>query len=180
MKNIKSLWKRGLVEGLPKLKYDKDEICKACQMSKQSRISFSPKNEVSTSKPLELLHMDLYGPSDIMSLGGKKYVYVIVDDFSRFTWIILLATKDEAFPMFVNFSKLVQNEKQSSIISIRSDHGGEFENKRFIDFCDEKGIHHTFSAPRTPQQNGVVERKNRTIQEMARTMLNEIKLSKKF
>ena len=111
MSNIKSLWKKNLVYGLPKLKYEKDQICKACQLSKQTKISFQLKNEVSTSKPLELLHMDLFGPSEILSLGGKRYVFVIVDDYSRFTWVILYPVKMKHFPCFQSLPKLSKMKK---------------------------------------------------------------------
>ena len=93
---------------------------------------------------------------------------------------MFLAHKDEAFNPFLKFYKKVSNQKGFSIIAIRSDHGTEFENQFFENFCTEHGIDHNFSAPRTPQQNGVVERKNRTLEEMARTMLCEGNLPKYF
>ena len=124
--------------------------------------------------------MDLFGPNDIASLGGKKYCFVLVDDYSRYTWVYFLAKKSETFSYFTRIAKFVQNEKEVSIVSLRSDHGGEFENYEFETFCDENGIKHEFSAPRTPQQNGVVERKNRTLQELARSMINEYELPLHF
>ncbi|CAN0920860.1 Retrovirus-related Pol polyprotein from transposon TNT 1-94 [Linum grandiflorum] len=127
-----------------------------------------------------MIHLDLFGPTNSPSLGGKFYVFVLVDDFSRFCWVYLLTSKDETFRKFKAFVKTVQNEKQSSIIKIRSDNGGEFVNSDFKNFCEDLGIEHEFSAPRTPQQNGVVERKNRTLIEIARTMLNDYGLSTKF
>ena len=98
---------------------------------------------------------------------------VIVDDYSRFTWVVFLSAKHEASDAFCVLTKKLQNEKDQSIVSIRSDHGGEFENKDFKELCEEKGNDHNFTAPRTPQQNGVVERKNRVLTEMTRSMLNE-------
>ncbi|GAB2272695.1 hypothetical protein Dimus_038989 [Dionaea muscipula] len=124
--------------------------------------------------------MDLFGPSRTASIGGKYYCLVIIDDFSRFTWVRFLAHKDETFIMFAKLVKRISNEKGFVVTSIRSDHGGEFENEHFKEFCDELGINHNFSAPRTPQQNGVVERKNRILEEMARTMLIENNLPKYF
>ncbi|KAH9734859.1 Integrase catalytic domain-containing protein [Citrus sinensis] len=114
------------------------------------------------------------------SLSGKFYAFVIVDDYSRYTWVLFLANKDDAIDAFRIFCKKVQNEKGYSITCIRSDHGGEFENHAFENFCNDFGIEHQFSSPRTPQKNGVVERKNRSIQEMAMTMLNENALPKYF
>jgi len=115
-----------------------------------------------------------------MSLGGNYYGLVIVDDYSRFTWTLFLKTKNEAFDDFHKLAKIIQNEKGLIIFSLRSDHGGEFKNESFEKFCQENGIHHNFSAPITPQHNGVVERKNRFLEEVARTLLNETKLPKYF
>ncbi|XP_062104243.1 uncharacterized protein LOC133815415 [Humulus lupulus] len=180
MDSISKLVRKDLVVGLSSIPFVKDKLCDACQFGKQIKTSFHSKKEISTSRPLQLLHIDLFGPSRIASLGGKYYAFVIVDDFSRFTWVIFLKLKNDVLENLVKFCKSVQNEKGYSITSIRSDHGGEFDNDALELFCDEHGFNHNFSAPRTPQQNGVVERKNRTIQEMARSMLNEISLPKYF
>ncbi|KAL5569300.1 hypothetical protein UlMin_025875 [Ulmus minor] len=177
---LNKLSTRKLVKGLPSVSFQKDKICDACQFGKQIKSSFKSKKMISSKRPLELLHLDLFGPMRTASLGGKFYVFVIVDDFSRFTWVLFLTHKNEALQSFSNLCKRIQNEKGVSIISIRSDHGKEFENKEFEKFCLENGFDHNFSAPRTPQQNGVVERKNRSIQEMARTLLNENNLPKYF
>ena len=125
-----------------------------------------------------MLHMDLFGPSRTMSLGANLYSLVIVDDFSRYTWTLFLAAKNETFHAFKRLAKMLENEKSSKIVSIRSDHGGKFQNERFEHFCEKHGIKHNFSTPRTPQQNGVVERKNKSLEELARTMLNENSLPK--
>ncbi|GJV31785.1 retrovirus-related pol polyprotein from transposon TNT 1-94 [Tanacetum coccineum] len=131
---------------------------------------------VSTTKCLELLHMDLFGPSAVQSYIGNFYTLVIVDNYSRYTWTRFLKHKNEAFDHFEILSKRIQTQKGCPIISIRTDHGREFDNEvQFGAFCDANGITHNFSAPRTPQSNGVVERKNRTLQEMTRTMLYEQK-----
>ena len=149
-------------------------------MGKQIKSSFTLKNTISTSRPLKLLHLDLFGPSRNTSLGGIFYAFVIVDDYSRFTWVCFLAHKDNAFKAFKNLAKRVQNDKGFCITTIRSDHGREFKNESFKSFCNDFGITHQFSSPRTPQQNGVVERKNRTLVEMARIMLKEYDLPSYF
>ena len=95
--------------------------------------------------------MDLFGPTMTTSLGGRKYGLVIVDDYSHFTWVLFLAHKDEAFSLFSKFYKKITNEKNSTVVCIHSDHGTEFKNKYFEEFCNEHGIEHNFSAPRTPQ-----------------------------
>jgi len=115
--------------------------------------------------------MDLCGPIRVTSRGGKRYVLVIVDDYSRFTWTLFLASKDETFEKFLVFLKRPEKRVGLSLICLRSDHGKEFENSSFIDFCNEHGVDHNFSAPRTPQQSGVVKRKNRTLDDITRTML---------
>ena len=180
MDHLGKLVSKELVIGLPKLRFEKDVLCDACQKGKQVKASFKSKNIVSTTRPLQLLHMDLFGPSRTMSFGGNYYALVIVDDYSRFTWTLFLANKSDAFRAFKRLAKVIQNEKNLHISSIRSDHGGEFENNLFETFCEENGIEHNFSSPRTPQQNGVVERKNRHLEEMARTMLNEANIPKYF
>ena len=177
---ISKLKKHNLVRGLPSLVYQSNSLCDACQKGKQIKSSFESKNIVSTSRPLELLHMDLFGPTRTASVSGKRYGFVIVDDYTRWSWVLFLTHKDESFKVFKVFCKKVQNEKGVSIVSIRSDHGGEFENELFENFCEENGINHNFSTPRTPQQNGVVERKNRSLQEMARTLLNDFNTPKHF
>ncbi|KAK2364611.1 cysteine-rich RECEPTOR kinase [Trifolium repens] len=163
---------KDLVIGLPKIRFSRDHLCDACQMGKQTKASFKSKKFISTTKPLELIHMDLFGPSRTKSLGGNYYGLVIVDDYSRFCWTLFLSSKSDTLSAFKQFAKMIQNKLYLKIISIRSDHGGEFENNNFDKFCSRHGIEHNFSAPRTPQQNGVVERKNRILEELARTMLS--------
>ena len=180
MEQLNILSKNELVRGLPKTKFTKDKICNACQFGKQTKTSFKKKRGISTSRPLELLHLDLFGPNRVASLGGKYYALVIVDDFSRFTWVFFLTHKSDTHPIFAKFCRKIQNEKGCNIVFVRSDRGREFDNKDVELFCDENGFEHNFSAPRTPQQNGVVERKNRSLQEMARTMLNEHNLPEYF
>lgn len=105
---------------------------------------------------------------------------VIVDDYTRLTWVYFLKEKSEAFEKFKTYKVLVENETDLKIKCPRSDNGGEFTSKEFIQFCENHGIKREFSAPKTTQQNGVVERKKITVQEAARTMLNEAKLIGKF
>jgi len=140
--------------------------------------SFKSKDIVSTSTPLELLHIDLFGPVSTTSIYGSKYGLIIVDDYSRWTWVKFLRTKDDAYDVFSNFYTQIQSEKELKILKVRSDHGGEFENEPFETFCEKYGIVHEFSSPRIPQQNEVVERNNRSLQEMARTMIYENNLGK--
>ena len=119
---------------------------------KQIKSTLKYKNVVSTTRPLQLLHMDLFGPSRTRSLRGNVYALVIVDDFSRYTCTFFLVQKSDAFKPFKKYDKQIQNEKSLTIASIRSDHGGEFQNALFEEFYGEHGISHNFSAPRTPQK----------------------------
>jgi hypothetical protein len=108
---LHKLNKHDLVKGLPKTKFVRDnKICDACQLGKQHKTYFPKKNYISTSRPLQLLHMDLFSPNRVASLGGKLYVFVIVDDFSRFTWVLFLTHKNEAHIAFAKFYKKAQNE----------------------------------------------------------------------
>ncbi|GJT88268.1 retrovirus-related pol polyprotein from transposon TNT 1-94 [Tanacetum coccineum] len=180
MRLIQLIASKELVRNLPKFKFDQ-KFCDACKIGKQAHVSHKAKNIVSMTRCLELLHMDLFGPSAVRSYGGNRYTLVIVDDYSRYTWTRFLKNKTEAFDQFEIFSKKIQNQLGCTIVSIRTDHGREFDNEvQFGEFCNANGITHNFSAPRTPQSNGVVERKNRTLQEMSRTMLNEQSLPQKF
>ena len=117
--------------------------------------------------------MDLFGPVNIMSMSKKRYALVIVDDFSKYTWVLFLNSKDETPQLVIDHIKMIELDSKFPVRAIRSDNGTEFKNAVLDDYCKDKGISRQFSAPRTPQQNGVVERKNRTLIEAARTMLSE-------
>ena len=156
--------------------FEKDKPCSACQAGKEVGAAHPSKNIVSTSRPLELLHMDLFGPIAYISNGGNKYGLVIVDDFSRYTWVFFLQDKSEVQATFKKFTRRAQNEFEVKIKRVRSDNGTEFKNTSIEDFLDHEGIKHELSAPYLLEQNGVMERKNRTLIEAARTMLDEYKV----
>jgi transposase InsO family protein len=138
------------------------------------------KNVMTISRPLDLLHMDLFGTVAYLSIGGSKYVLVVVDDFSRFTWVFFLQDKLETQGTLKRFLRRAQNELELKVKKIRSDNGSEFKNLQVEEFLEEEGVKNEFSAPYTPQQNGVVERKNRTPIDMARAMLGEYKMPERF
>jgi transposase InsO family protein len=133
------------------------------------------KNVMITSRPLELLHMDIFGPVAYLSIGESKYSLVIVDDFSHLTWVFFPQDKSETQSTLKRFLRRAQNEFELKIKKIRSDKGSEFKNLQAEEYLEEEGIKHECSAPYTPQQNGVVEMKNRMFIDMARTMLGEYK-----
>ena len=149
-------------------------------MGKQVKSKHSSKIEVQTSRPLELLHIDLMGSAKVQSLGGKKYILVVMDDFTRYTWIVLLRDKAEAPEKLIHLCKKLQVKKGTVIARIKSDHGREFENMKLATFYNDQGIHQEFSSPKTPQQNGIVEQKNKVVQKMARVMLHNKKMPNSF
>ncbi|GKC29039.1 retrovirus-related pol polyprotein from transposon TNT 1-94 [Tanacetum coccineum] len=160
---IQSLSSKELVRNLPKLKFDQ-HLYDACKIRKQAHTNRKAKNIVSMTRCLELVHMDLFGPSAIQSYGGNLYTLVIVDDYSRYTWTRFLKNKTKAFEQFEIFSRKIQNQLGCSIVSIKMDHSREFDNEvQFREFCNANGITHNFLASHTPQSNDVVERKNRTL-----------------
>jgi transposase InsO family protein len=133
------------------------------------------KNIMTTTRPLEMLHMDLFHPIDYISIDGNKYCLVIINDYSRFTWVFFLQDKSETQEVLKKFLKRSQNEFDAKVKNIRSDNGSEFKNTQVEDYFDQEGIKHEFSAPYTLQQNGMAERKNKTLIESTRTMLDEYK-----
>ncbi|GJR51196.1 putative ribonuclease H-like domain-containing protein [Tanacetum coccineum] len=147
---------------------------------KQYRASCKSKVPNPITKPLFMLHMDLFGPTFVSSLMHKKYCLVVTNDYNRFTWFFFLTTKDETSEILKNFVKEIENLVNKKVKIIRSDNGTEFKNKVMDDFCKEKCIKREYSIARTPQQNGVAERRNRTLIEAARTMLADSKLPTTF
>ncbi|WVZ96698.1 hypothetical protein U9M48_042302 [Paspalum notatum var. saurae] len=164
-----------LIRGLPKLKSERDLVCHPCRLA-----SHTPVNQVMTAHPRELLYMDTVGPSWVCSVGGKWYILMIVDDFSRWSWVHFMESKDEAFEFVHDLVLKLRNETGHAMRALRSDNGSEFKNDCFKAFCHSQGLEHQFSSPYVPQQNRVVERKNRTLVEMARAMLDEHGTPRKF
>ena len=175
-KTMNSLVKRELVRGLPQMEFCKEGLCEACEKGKSKKASHRSKDMTNISEPLQLIHMDLFGPVNVMSMSRKRYALVMVDDYSKYTWVLFLHSKDETPQLIIDHLKKIELEANLPVRIIRSDNGTEFKNSILNDFCTEKGISRQYSAPRTPQQNGVVERKNRTLVEAARTMLSESRL----
>nr|GFA03854.1 hypothetical protein [Tanacetum cinerariifolium] len=173
---INLISKKDIVIGLPKLKYVKDQLCSSCELSKAKRSSFKSKAVPSSKGRLNLLHMDLCGPMRVASINGKKYILVIVDDYSRYTWTLFLRSKDETPEVLKDFLTMIQRNLQASVITAHTDRGTEFLNKTLNAFFKEEGIEHQTSTAQTPEQNGVVERRNRTLVEAARTMLSALQL----
>jgi transposase InsO family protein len=134
---------------------------------------------MTTTRPFEMLHINLFGPVAYISIVSNKYGLVIIDDYSRFTWVFFLQDKGETQEVLKKFLRRTQNEFVVKVKKIRSDNDTKFKNTQMEDFLDEEGIKHEFSAPYT-QQNRVAKRKNHTLIEMVRTMLDEYKTSNGF
>ncbi|GJS57021.1 putative ribonuclease H-like domain-containing protein [Tanacetum coccineum] len=140
-------------------------------MGKSKNKPHKPKSEDTNQEKLYLLHMDLCGPMRVVSVNGKKYILVIVDDYSRFTWVKFLRSKDEAPDFIIKFLKTIQVRLKVPVRRIRTDIGTEFVNQTLREYYEKVDISHETFVTRSPQQNGVVERRNRTLIEAARTML---------
>nr|GEV24374.1 hypothetical protein [Tanacetum cinerariifolium] len=175
-KTINKLVKGNLVRGLPTKVFENDNTCIACKKGKQHRASCKTKRVSSVDQPLYRLHMDLFRPTFVKSLNKKSYCLVVTDDYSWFTWVFFLATKDETSPILKTFITGLENQLSLKVKVIRSDNGTEFKNNDLNQFCGMKEIKRQFSVPRTPQQNGIAERKNMTLIEAARTMLADLLL----
>ncbi|GKF86740.1 retrovirus-related pol polyprotein from transposon TNT 1-94 [Tanacetum coccineum] len=141
-----------LVTGLPKLKYVRDQLCSSCEMSKAKRSSFKSKVVPSSKGRLNLLHMDLCGPMRIASINGKKYILVIVDDYSRYTWNLFLQSKDETPEVLKDFLTMIQRNLQSQVISVRTNRDTEFLNKTLHAYFKEEGIEHQTSCHTPPRR----------------------------
>ena len=177
--NMLKICKSKAVRGMSTVEKPSNPICDSCQKGKQTRVMFKSK-EHHSKKPLELVHTDLCGPMRTQSTNGDKYFMLCIDDYTRMTWVLFLKHKHQALDRFKVFKAQVENQLEKRIKILRSDRGGEFTSEEFTKYCEHHGIQRQYSAPRTPQQNGVVERKNRTVQEMARTMLTESKMADKY
>nr|GEY35573.1 hypothetical protein [Tanacetum cinerariifolium] len=126
------------VEGLPKMKFEKDHLCSVCEQGKIHQKHHKSKTVFASNQPLSLLHMDLCGPMRVESINGKRYVLVVVDDYSWYTWVFFLHLKDEAFEVIISFIKKTQVNLQLQVQRVRTDNGTEFKNKTIAKFFDER------------------------------------------
>jgi hypothetical protein len=165
---------------LPLLKFESDLVCAPYRHGKMITASHSLINTVMTEHPEQLLHMDIVGPSRVRSIGGKWYVLVIVDDYSCYSWIFFLESKDEVFEHFQSLVLRLNNEHPNCLKAIGSDNGTELKNTSFNQFCLEHGVDQQFLAPRVSQQNGVMEQKNHILVEMAKMILDEYRTPRHF
>nr|GEV76409.1 putative ribonuclease H-like domain-containing protein [Tanacetum cinerariifolium] len=179
-KNLNKHVNGNLVRGLPSKIFENNHTCVACQKGKQHKASCKAKTVSSVNQPLQILHMDLFGPTSVRSINHKTHCLLITDGFSRFSWVYFLKFKHETTPTLKDFIGQVENQFNHKVKTIRSDNGTKFKNIDLIEFCRLKGIKKEYSNAKTPQQNGVAERKNRTLIEAAKTMLADLFLPTTF
>ena len=154
-------------------------ICEACQYGKSSRLPFSSSCST-TSRPLQKIHCDLWGPAPIKSVQGFSYYVIFVDNYSRFCWFYPLKFKSNFFKIFTIFQALVENQFQTKIGSFQCDGGGEFTSAKFMNHLQQHGIQQLISCPYTPQQNGLAERKHRHLIELALAMMCHSRMPLKY
>ena len=175
-RSMMELHKRGLLKGVRSCKLD---FCKYCVFGKQCRVSFKTASH-SSEGVLDYVHADVWGPVSVASHSGSYYFVSFIDDYSRKVWVYFMKHKSEVFGIFKQWKAQVENQKCRKVKYLRTDNGTEFKNSEFMEFCKNEGIARHFTVKRTPQQNGVAERMNRTLLERARCMRLNAELPKNF
>ncbi|GJV25710.1 zinc finger, CCHC-type containing protein [Tanacetum coccineum] len=164
--SIKQMTQKKLVEGIPSISH-KNQVCSACLLGKHSRAPFPNQTNTKSLEPLNLVFGDLCGPISPTTESEKKYMFLLVEDCTRYMRVYFLKSKDEAFETFKEFKLKVENEVGKKLKSFRTDRGGEFISREFTRYCKENSILRQLTAPYSPQQNGIVERRNRIIDEVS-------------
>ena len=177
--SLRRLAKGEMVRGLPLVEHV-NQLCDACLAGKQRRAPFAKQAKFRAKERLELVHGDLCGPITPATPSGKRYFLLLVDDLSRYMWLALLSTKDEAAAAITRLQAGVEAETGCKLRTLRTDRGGEFTSGSFTAYCAELGVERHLTAPYSPQQNGVVERRNQTIVSMARSLLKAKKVPGEF
>jgi transposase InsO family protein len=164
-----------MVDGIPKLQYTHG-VCKGCALGKNVKKPFSSSNNRS-KEILDLIHLNVCGPMRVKSLGGSLYYVIFIDDYSRKTWLYILKKKDEVFNKFQEFKEKIEKLTNKKIKTLRTYNRGEYISKEFVAFCKLTGVRRELIVPHNPQQNGVAERKNKSIEETVKALLNDQGLS---
>jgi transposase InsO family protein len=163
---------REIVTRVPEFNTKHQEVCKGCALGKYTKTTF-PRSNSRVAGFFYLIHIDVCGPMSFASLSGFLYYVTFIDDFSRKSWIFFMKTKRQVFQRFQELKVLLENQTRKKIKVLRSDNGGEYTSNEFSDFCAREGIKREVTVPYNPQHNGVVERKNKAIVGVARTMLHD-------
>ena len=167
IKGLKELVKQGVLENG---KIGELVVCEDCVLGKSTRASFK-KSQHKTRDILEYIHSDLWGPSQVLSLGGNMFFMSVIDEFSRRVWVYILRTKDQVFGKFKDWKALVENQTGKKVKKLRTDNGLEYCNKMFDDFCASEGIARHRTVRMTPQQNRLAERMNMNLMNKVRCMM---------
>ncbi|KAK1422289.1 hypothetical protein QVD17_25292 [Tagetes erecta] len=176
---IKTMTHKNLVQGIPRINHA-SQVCDACLLGKHSRAPFPNQVKFKSLRPLDLVFGDLCGPISPPTNSGKKYIFLLVDDCTRYMWVYFLESKDQAFEIFKEFKQKVEMDIGTKLKMLRTDRGGEFTSNEFTQYCKKNGIARQLTAPYSPQQNGVVERRNRTMLSTTRSMLKAMKMPQSF
>jgi transposase InsO family protein len=176
---MKKMQQKEMVCGLPVLT-EVEAVCAGCTSGKHHREKFNKEQTWRASYPLELIHTDLCGPMQNESVGGNRYFITFIDDYSRMCWVYFLRNKSDTLSVFKKFKALVELQSGYKLKKLRSDRGGEYTSNEFQEFCVKQGMERQLTIAYSPQQNGVAERRNRTICEMARSMLIEKEMPVRF
>lgn len=177
---IQRLIKENLADGVTLTECGIKCICECCIKGKMARLSFPKESFTRANENLDLIHSDLCGPMSIITPSGNRYVLTLIDDYSRYTTVYFLKKKSEVNEKFRHFCAEVENKFGRKIKTIRTDNGGEYTSNKFEDYLKDMGICHHKSAPYSPQQNGIAERKNRSLMEMARCMILDANMPKLY
>jgi hypothetical protein len=176
---LQKMARTGMVRGMPSLG-QADQLCEACLAGNQRRAPFPQAAKYRAEQTLELVHADLCGPISPPTPGGNKFFLLMVDDHSSFMWLRLLASKSEAAAGIKLFKMAAEVESGHSLRTFRTDRGGEFTSGALGNYFAEHGVQRHLTAPYSPQQNGVVERRNQTVVGMARSMLKARNVPNRF
>ena len=176
---LQKLGTKDVVTCLPRISFS-EGVCSGCSMGKHPEERFDKGKAWRALEVLQLVHSDVAGPFPAPSFSKARYVLTFIDDYSRFTWVYFLIHKSEVFDRFQDFKTRVEKQSGKVVKILRTDNGREYVNKRLEDFCTFEGIDLQHSVAYTPQQNGVAERKNRTLKEMASCMIHARSLDPAF
>lgn len=178
-KSLTQLSEKELVTGMPKIGVC-DKTCDVCLKGKQTRLPFADQSPMRASSPLHAVSSDICGPIEVPTLGGNKYFITFIDEFTRMIWLYVIKQKSEALEVFKKFKAVAETQSGQKLKILRTDGGGEYTSKAFEEFCEAQGVVHEVTPPYTPQHNGLAERRNRTLLDMARSMLKQKNMPHEF
>ena len=180
VRSLQTLSKEKLVSGFDYDSSSEISFCQACVEGKLHKSQFPTTGGKRAKEPLGLVHSDVCGKIETSSLGGGHYFLTFIDDYTRYVWMYILKSKNQVFEKFVEWKALVETSSGRKLKTLRTDNGGEYTSAEFTMYLKKEGVRHEFTVPKTPQQNGVAERMNRTLVEAVRSMLSDAQLPKKF